>query len=153
MKGSNKGIEQSGKDCPNASFGNSVTSQAILRVLGNKSFNKVAQIFAYFWAILKSHQCLSTICCGSLLGDFLKNLGYFLFQHLVTLFVTQILMLPQRQCDQSGQFLIGLGDKFCSRSPNILSHFLIKTAVSVFGKFLKRLSSFIIVSNSIKSCW
>ena len=41
---------------------------------------KVAKIDDYFWGKLKSD-------CNSYRGNFRKNLGYFLFHHLVTLMV------------------------------------------------------------------
>ena len=42
---------------------------------------KVAQLYNYF----VNNQFISKTCCGYLLGNFWKKLGYFLFQHLVPL--------------------------------------------------------------------
>ena len=49
---------------------------------------KVAQMFGDFWAVVKTITFKST-WLGYFLGNFWKNLGYFLFQHLVTVHVTQ----------------------------------------------------------------
>ena len=40
------------------------------------------------WAILKNVTLMLKKCCGYLLRNFWKMLGYFLFHHLVTLAVT-----------------------------------------------------------------
>ena len=46
---------------------------------------KVAQIVGEFWGSYENHDFLNKTGEATFLGNFWKNLGYFLFQHLVTL--------------------------------------------------------------------
>ena len=50
-----------------------------LKVIADNLFAKVAQIFKTFWAIWK-HQFLINYYCGYFLGNYCKNLGYFLIR-------------------------------------------------------------------------
>ena len=51
----------------------------------NRRFLKVLGCKFSFKRLLWKASFLSKICCGSLLGNYWKSLGYFLFQHLITL--------------------------------------------------------------------
>ena len=57
------------------------------KFLATHFLTEVAKMFDHFLAIfVKKLTCFqSTNCCGYFLGNFWMNLGYFLFQHLVTL--------------------------------------------------------------------
>ena len=51
----------------------------------NRRFLEVLGCKFSYKRLLWKASFLSKICCGSLLGNYWKSLGYFLFQHLVTL--------------------------------------------------------------------
>ena len=63
-----------------------------LKVLGdtfsNKNSTNYLQLFGPFWKT----SLLCKNCCGYFLGNHWKHLGYFLLQHLVTLFSSHYLL-------------------------------------------------------------
>ena len=68
-----------------------------LEFLGNKFITKVTQMFDDFWGSCENHWFFKSNGLGYFLGNFWKNLGYSLFQHLVTLRLPCTINVPMQE--------------------------------------------------------